>query len=174
MSVPWFMLSPSPVSLAQYAILTWIVSRHLEGSRLIRWVQGFFVVAFFVLIGDAMWSGMCALKWISMFPDDSWQIIFSFGRDILGAGFMFIMMGDQFLEKKLIFTRKTMRWLLICFILQALWFDLAYSPAVTDYTFAWRHGYPLPVVVGSWLIGHWLMRIPLWLAIFSTFRREID
>lgn len=166
------MLSPSPVSLAQYAILTFFVSRRLPGSRIQRVLQGFFVVAFFVLVGDAMWSGLCALKWIPMFPGDAWQIIFSFGRDVLGAGLMLIMMGDLFLEKKLRFNEITWIMLFLAFEMQLFWFLWAPSPAFTDYTFAWRHGFSLDVVFTSWILGHWLMRIPIWLAVWSTFKKD--
>lgn len=168
--VPWFMLSPSFVSIAQYLVLTWLVYRHIEGSKLKRFVLGFMVVAFFVLIGDAIWAGFCGLKWIPMFPSDAEQISFSFLRDLCGILLMIFMAGDLFLERKLRFDAITFTAIATGLIMQFVWFAYAPSPAFTDYTFAFRHGYSFDVVLTAWLLGHWIMRIPIWIAIWSTFR----
>lgn len=170
--VPWFMLSPSPVSLIQYAVLTYFVARKLSGAWWKRAVQGILVTMLFVLIGDAIWAGLCSARWISLFPQDAWQIITSFLRDILGAGVMFLMIGDLFLEKKLRFDGLPLFFLFVCFCFQLIWFTLAPSPAFTDYTFAWRHGYSLDVVFVSWILGHWIMRIPLWLGIWAILKNH--
>lgn len=175
MQLPWFMYSPSPISLMQYAILAWIFwgyflknvqySRH---PRIMAALDAAFTVAFFVVITDAFWCVFCVLKWLPLFPGDALQIYSSLGRDLAAAALFGIIIFDHFKSRVLEFSRTVMGWLILCFGAQAIWFDLAPSPAFTDPTFAWRHGYPLEVVLFTFLISHFLMRIPLWLALLNT------
>ena len=174
--VPWFMLSPSPVSLIQYAILTWIGSRYLRARikykhpRIMSLVQSFLVVAFFVVVTDSFWAGLCALRFIPMFPQDAAQILFSFVRDVVGALLFFLLIGNYFRTGVLSFNLTVKAGLILCLQSQALWFLMAPSPAYTDYTFAWRYGYPLEFVLATWILSHFLMRLPLWMSIIAAFR----
>lgn len=177
--VPWFMLSPSPVSLIQYAVLTWIIGDYLlknieyrRAPRVMSLIEGFFVVAFFVCITDAFWCSFTMLKWVPLHPGDAFQIGSSLLRDLVAALLFFLFIGDYFRQKVLNFSSSVSFWLLICFVSQAAWFWLAPSPAFTDYTYAWKHGYPWISICFSWAISHFIMRIPLWIAIIKT-RREL-
>ena len=174
-AMPWFMLSPSPVSLIQYALLTWILwgyfSRAVNYKRLPRlmsFLDAFFVVAFFVCITDAFWCSFTMLKWLPLHPGNAFQIGSSLLRDLMGALLFFLFIGDYFRQKVLTFNSSVTFWLLICLLSQALWFWLAPSPAFTDYTYAWRHGSDAWIIVGSWILSHFIMRIPLWIAILKT------
>ena len=174
-AVPWFMLSPSPVSLIQYAVLTWIMwgylSRNVEfkkHARLHRLINSFFIVAFFVVLTDAFWVLFSILKWLPLYPGDALQICSSLGRDIMGAALFYVMIGGYFKQKILHFNSSVIFWMCVCFISQAAWFFFSPSPGFTDYTFAWRYGYPVEVVAGSWFLSHFIMRIPLWFAILKT------
>jgi len=169
------MLSPSPVSLIQYAVLTWILwgyfSRAVNYKRLPRimsFLDACFVVAFFVCITDAFWVSFTILKWLPLHPGDSLQIFSSLGRDIMGALLFYLFIGGYFRQHILKFDSPVKMWLLICFLSQAAWFWLAPSPAWTDYTFGWRHGADIGSIVGSWILSHFVMRIPLWVAILKT------
>lgn len=177
--VPWFMLSPSPVSLAQYAILSWIVSRHLikkvkykRAPQLLSLIDGFMISAFFIVLTDAFWCAFCAIKWLPLFPGDLVQISSSFIRDVAASALFLLLIYPLYKEKVLRFSREIMGWILLSFGTQALWFDLAPSPAYTDYSFAWRHGYSWEFILGSFLLSHFIMRLPLWLLILRTLNRK--
>lgn len=174
--VPWFMLSPSPVSLIQYAVLTWIGSRYLRARieykhpRIMSLVESFLVVAFFVVLTDSLWAGLCALKFIPMFPQDANQIIFSFLRDLVGALLFFLLIGNGFRTGVLSLNKYVGAGLYLCLNTQIIWFTLAPSPAYTDYTFAWRSGYSLEFILAGFFLSHFLMRLPLWLSIIAAFK----
>jgi len=178
-AVPWFMLSPSPVSLAQYAVLTWIMwgyfSRAVKYERLPRLMSlldGFFTVALFVCITDAFWVSFTMIKWLPVHPGDLGMLIMSLSRDLAGASLFLLMLWNHFKSGALKFSFPVCFWLLICFGMQFAWFYFASSPAFTDYAYAWRHGSSIGSVIGSWMLSHWLMRVPLWIAILKT-RREL-
>lgn len=173
--VPWYMLSPSPVSILQYLILSWIVSRHLIKTveykrfpQLLSFVDGFMIMGFFVVLCDAFWCIFCALKWLPLFPQDLIQILSSFARDAVACFMLFLLIGDYFLNG--VIRMKRGSWILLgfCILSLGLWFLLAPSIAYTDYTFAWKAGYPLSFVFTDFVFSHFLMRIPLWLLIVSV------
>ena len=173
----WFMLAPSPVSLVQYAILTWFLSRYLikkveyrRAPQLFSLIDGFMIVALFVLIGDLFWCLFCILKWLPLFPWDLIQIVTSLLRNVVGIILFFLLIGDHFFNGVLTFGRSVKFWLLIMFLSQGIWFLWAPSPAYTDYVFAWRHGYSFETIFTSFLLSHFVMRIPLWMSIFSAFK----
>lgn len=174
--VPWFMLSPSPVSLFQYAVLTWIGARYLRARidykhpRIMSLVQSFLVVAFFVVITDSIWAGFCAIRFVPIFPQDALQIISSFLRDLVGALLFFLLIGGYFRNGVLSFGSYVKAGLILCLISQALWFGMAPSPAYTDYTFAWRSGYSLEHILAAFFLSHFLMRLPLWMSIIAAFK----
>ena len=168
------MFSPSPVSLAQYAVLSWVIARHLlkkveykRVPRLVSLVDGFFVVAFFVVVTDAFWCLFCILRWLPLFPNDLVQIVSSFFRDVAGAALFFLLIGGYFRNGVLDFKR-TVPWLFVCFVSQGLWFLLAPSLAFTDYVYAFRHGFSLWFVLGSFVFSHFVMRLPLWVVILKS------
>jgi len=160
------------VSIAQYLILSWIVSRYLiknveykRAPQLLSLVDGFMVMGFFVVLTDAFWCGFCALKWLPLFPGDILQISSSFFRDLVGCLLFFLFIGNYFKTEVLRMNKKAWFMLLICFVSQGLWFLLAPSPAFTDYTYAFRHGFPLEFLAAAFLFSHFIMRLPLWLII---------
>jgi len=173
--VPWYMLSPSPVSLIQYVILSWILSRYLlkkvkytRAPRIMSLIDSFFVVAFFVCITDGFWCLFTAIKWLPLHPEDFLIMGCSLGRDLLGAALFFLMIGGYFKHKILVANSTVVFWVLVCFISQVVWFLLAPSPGFTDYVYAWRHGYSFWIIISSWILSHFVMRIPLWIAILKT------
>jgi len=174
--VPWFMLSPSPVSLIQYVILTWFGARYLreridyEHPWIMSMVHSFLIVALFVVLTDCFCAGLCALKFIPIFPQDADQILFSVARDIVGAILFYLLIGGFFETGVLSFDLNVKVGLLLSLVSQAVWFQLAPSPAYTDYTFAWRYGYSLEFVLGIWMLSHFIMRFPLWISIISAFK----
>lgn len=179
MNVPWFMLSPSPVSLIQYAALTWIMWGYTSKSvkypkhgRILSLLDAFFVVAFFVCITDAFWVVLTIVKWLPLHPGSALQIFSSLGRDVVSALLFGLLICDHFKSGKLNFIPSSLFWLGVCAAAQSIWFFLAPSPVFTDYVYGWRHGAEAGIIMGSWILSHFIMRIPLWLAIIKT-RREI-
>ena len=173
-AVPWFMLSPSPVSLIQYAVLTWILWGYLlkavkykKHPRILAATDAFFIVAFFVVLTDSFWCLFCVLKWLPLYPQDALQIYSSLGRDLVAAVLFWIFIWDHFKTGVLNFSKSAQFWLIICFVSQALWFWLAPSPAFTDYTFAWRHGFSSEFMLVAFAFSHFIMRVPLWLALLN-------
>lgn len=174
--VPWFMLSPSPVSLIQYALLTWMGSRYLrkrveyQHPRIMSLVQSFLIVGFFVVITDSFWAGLQALKFIPMVPGSAEQIVSAFLRDLVAALLFFMLIGGYFRTGVLSYGVPVIAGLLLDLEAQALWFLLAPSPAYTDYTFAWKWGYSLDFILWIWIISHFIMRLPLWMSIIAAFK----
>lgn len=170
-----FVFTPNPFSILQYIILSWIVGSQLlkqikykRMSRIFSWIDGFFIVGFFVVVGDAFWAGWCALRFVPMFPDDLDQILISFFRDITAILFFYMVM-----ERKAVhFSRKVVLGLFVIGASQFAWFFLAPTPAWTDHTFAVRHGYPLDHVLLVYSISHFLMRLPLWFTIIQAVKIE--
>ena len=180
LDVPWFMLSPGIGSLSQYAVLTWILSRHLlktvnykRAPQLLSLVEGFMIVAFFVVVTDAFWCFFCALRWLPTFPQNLLQIVSSFFRDVAAAALFFFMIGGYFRNGVLNF-KKIMPWLLLCFVSQGIWFLLAPSMPYTNYIYAYRIGFPSDFVFGSFILSHFVMRVPLWISIFKSRRLDVS
>lgn len=177
---PWFMLSPSPVSLIQYAALSWILwgyflraAKYEKHARILSLLDAFFTVALFVCLTDAIWVALTMKFWLPLHPGDLWLLIQSLIRDFCGAGLFGLLVFDHFRSGVLELSKSAVFWLLVCALSQAAWFALAPSPVFTDYVYAWRHGSELWIVVFSWILSHWIMRIPLWLAIINVRGRQL-
>lgn len=175
MNLPWFMYSPSPVTLFQYGILIWIfwgyflkVATYKKHPRILAAVDAALLVAFFVVLTDSFWCMLCVLKWLPLFPGDAIQIYSSLGRDLLAAALFGIMICDHLKKGVLQFSKTVIFWLLLSLSFQIIWFSFSPSPAYTDFTFAWRHGYPPAFVLAAFILSHFIMRIPLWLALLNT------
>jgi hypothetical protein len=177
--VPWFMLSPGPASLAQYAILTFIGYRfftknvqYKRFSKLMALTDSAILVGLFVLGTDAVWCVACGLRWVPLFPQDTWQITSSFLRDVAATVFFFLFVGDYFRKGTLRFTFQTKYALLLCVVEMALWFGLAPSIPYTDYIQAWKLGYPAQFIIADFIFSHFLTRIPLWIAFVGVFPKD--
>lgn len=180
MNLPWFMFSPSPVSLIQYAVLTWIfwgyflrAAAYRNHSRILAAIDSFFLVAFFVVLTDSFWCVFCILKWLPLYPQDTLQIFSSLGRDLLAAALFWIFLIDHKRAGVFTFDGSVKFWLLISFISQGAWFFLAPSIIYTDYTQAWIQGSSLEFVLAAWIFSHFIMRIPLWMALINTRRQML-
>lgn len=178
MNLPWFMFSPSPVSLIQYAVLTWIMwgyflrtAKYKKHPRIMAAIDGFFLVAFLVVLTDSFWCVFCILKWLPLYPQDALQIFSSLGRDLLAAALFGIFLLDHKKAGVINFDAPVKFWLLISFISQGAWFLLAPSIIFTDYTQAFLQGSSLEFILAAWIWSHFIMRIPLWLALLNTRRR---
>jgi hypothetical protein len=179
MDVPWFMLSPSPVSLIQYAVLTWIMWGYLLNNvaykkhpRIMSAIDGFFVAAFFVVLTDAFWVIFSLIKWLPLYPGDLSLLLMSLGRD-LGAALLFGLFIFDHFKSGVLQWRIPVFWILISFVVQFLYFCGSSSPAFTDYTYAWRHGSDIGIIIVSWIFSHFILRIPLWIAIINTRRGNL-
>jgi hypothetical protein len=130
-------------------------------------LDGVFTVLFFVVITDAFWVVLSLFRWLPLYPGDLNLLLFSLGRDLAAALLFFLMIGDHFRSGKLNLWG-SLSFVGISFITQSAWYVFSPSPAFTDYTYAWRHGSDIWIIVGSWILSHWIMRIPLWLGILNS------
>lgn len=177
--VPWFMLSPGPVSLVQYAILVFIGYRfflknveYKRLSKIMALTDSTILVGLFVLGTDAVWCAACGLRWAPLFPQDTWQITSSFLRDIVATAFFFLFVGDYFRKGTLKVSFQTTCGLFMCVMVMALWFGLAPSIAYTDYIQAYKNGYSAQFILADFIFSHFLTRIPLWIAFIGVFPKD--
>lgn len=177
--VPWFMLSPGPVSIIQYVILTFIGYRffiknvqYKRLSKLMALTDSAMLIGLFVLGTDAIWCVACGLRWAPLFPQDTWQITSSFLRDLVATVFFFLFVGDYFRKGTLRFTFQTKYALLVCAVVIALWFGLAPNIAYTDYVQAFKNGYSTQFIMADFIFSHFLTRIPLWIAYVGVFEKD--
>jgi hypothetical protein len=177
--VPWWMLSPGPVSIAQYAILTLIGYRFFSKnvqykrfSKLMALTDSAMLVGLFVLGTDTVWCAACGLRWVPLFPQDTWQITSSFLRDVVAVAFFFLFVGDYFRKGMLKVSFQTKYALLVCVVVMALWFGLAPSIAYTDYIQAFKRGYSAQFILADFVFSHFLTRIPLWIAFVGVFKKD--
>jgi len=154
MDVPWFMLSPSPVSFIQYAVLTWImwsyfsrVGKYRKYPRLMSLLDAFSVVIVFVCITDAVWVSLTIWRWLPFHPDSALQIFSSLGRDIVGALVFLLMIWDHFKNGNLDFMSSSVFWLGVCAAAQFVWFAFSPSQIFTDYIWAYKSGSDIGIII---------------------------
>lgn len=154
------MLSPSPFSLAFYAALALYATFKLYRiyghnykrlKPLVALSDAVLMVGFVVVLLDTVWIITCMLRFGWAFPSSVLQLVACLFRN-LG-----IVMLCYVFEKDYLRDRAT-QWTFITFVanvaFMAVWFWLSPSPAYTDWTFAFRNGYPLTTVLTSFLISH--------------------
>lgn len=163
---PWFMLSPSILSLASYWILAiWGIphlSRAYPYSRRPRFsalIDLLFLVGLFVFLSDLFWCVAVLARWVPCFPEETLNVLMYIGRDAAGVAFCFLLTKHLF-DFGIVYFKS---WFFLALALDVgfklLWFFLAPSPAWTDYTFAWKNDFSMDIVMGSFVISHFLGRI---------------
>lgn len=155
-SLPWWALSPSPFSLAFYAILIIIgirklikINEYKRFKHLVAFSDSFFIVGFAILLGDLSWSIICALRFGSMFPKDLLQITLVIARNFVGLLLCYLLVVSN-----LRWTRKTTRYVAVNIMFQIVWFALAAGPQNTDWTYALKNGYSLATIVQAFFVSH--------------------
>lgn len=172
--LPWFAFSPSPWTLIFWAILTFWLYRKIQHKKkadrfiqkLSLWIDGLFIVGFFVLVSDSVWVMGSLNRWGPLFPwGDSFQMILCLFRNAAGLIFLYLLTNQYFKEKFVRISKKFLLGLALNALFMGVWFYLAPSPAFTDWTFAIRYDYDLSVIVFSFFLSHVVGRI-IWFLMF--------
>lgn len=175
--VPWFALSPSPLSLSIYVVMilyaAYKIKKFYPDRRLIlRLTDGFFLTGLTTLSFDSIWIIFSALRWGSLFPwKDVFQLILCFGRNISGLILCILLVLWLFHGGVVKVRRSTILIYAINVIYLAIWFSFSISPAGTDWTYAIRHNAPFQVILTSFFLSHIIGRFPVALFYYSMFCR---
>lgn len=172
--LPWWALSPSPFSIAFYLVLIFFAAGRLRRltdygrfSRLKTLSDAFFLLGFFVLIGDLTWVVACGFRFGLEFFDSLPQLLMAGGRDIAGILLCSYWLRQAQRNCLVNINQHTMRLLLLNAVFIAVWFLLAPNPAWTDWTFAFRHNFSGGVVISSFFISHVLGKFLIGCAFLS-------
>lgn len=159
MNLPWWAFSPSPMTLTFWVLASlygWYKLRNREYrrySQLLRFTDAALILGVVVLFGDLIWVLICILKFGPQYPGEVYQLSLCILRDLMGVIFCLFFSMELIMEKKIDLMGSIPLWgLNILFMV--VWFVIAPDPSLTDWTYAWRYGYPWERVLESFLISH--------------------
>lgn len=160
---PLFYSSPSPWSLAVYAILALIGSRLILSAgahykrwpRFMAWLDALLIVVLVVLIQDTLWLVLNTIRWL---PEYGAKMNFVYWmryvQNLSALTFIFYVMRDKF---RLYFDFE-LRTYGVAFLTYAISlsfaFILASDPSFTDWTYAIRFGYSDFRILWGFFMGH--------------------
>lgn len=161
MDVPWWALSPSPFSIIFYLILAVYITRkllcHVEYRRfkhITAFTDSIFIVGFFVVSLDFIWVIVCYLRFSSLYPESSFNLILCAMRDLTAVILCYLFTASHFKNKLIKASKTTWTLIFINIIFLTAWFILSPTPAYTDWTYAIRHDYPMSTILTSFLTSH--------------------
>lgn len=195
---PWFAVSPSPWSLAFYALFglvgAWILisrwpgiygikddlsSGIKHGSKfykawLLAFLDSLFLLFMIVMIQDSIWLWFNTWKWI--IPSYSgvatfWNYYVRFVENALGFLLFLLLTYGRFKLRVVSFNWKTLSILLIIVAFTNIVFFLAPDQGWSDWTFAVSHHFPDQIILESFLISHVGYKALIALAFLSMFLR---
>lgn len=184
-SLEWFWKSPSVYTLILWGICIFFLARWLHSNKLYKplyktpkrtLIMSMFdaalIVGFVVAFTDSMWCVVCGLRFGSMFPQDSWQIIASFLRDVV-AMLLFLFFIHPFFNLGILkLDQKTKILIVANGVFLSAWFLTAISPAQTDFTYAMIHDFPFETIFRTFLVSHVIGRILFVMLLWSFLRIE--
>jgi hypothetical protein len=173
---PWFYSSPGPLSLAYYGIIIFLGARILlrRGAKYKRekwrWIfaltDSFFINGFIVLSGDLLWITVCAARFLSVYPIETFRVACVFGRNSLGMVLCYMLVGQWFKQKIVSFKKSTFFAYVLLTGFFVVNFLVAPDPSWTDWTLAIRWGqdttYILASLIVSYGVGKTLGTILFW------------
>ena len=161
MEVPWWALSPSPVSILFYLLLAFYAMKRLlqvkhypKWTYVVTFTDALLLVGFVVLLLDACWVLVCAIRFLPEYPGSFFQLAFSFCRDIAGVVFCYLLTSSLFKHRIFTIRQQTPILFVLNLLFLIVWFWAAPSPAYTDWTFAIRNDYGWDVVAASFVMSH--------------------
>jgi hypothetical protein len=181
---PWFAVSPSPWSLAFYAVMAAIGSQllihrvHYERwHRLLAFIDALFLLGLIVFTQDTIWLVCNTLRWIiPMYSGTAtfFNYYVRFPQNILGAMLMVLLTWGLWRLKVVSIKFQTFLFFICIAVFTALVFALAPNQAFTDWTFAVSYGFPDPVILEAFLISHVGYKALIALAFLSLFNKIED
>jgi len=159
LDVPWYMLSPSPYSLAVWSFLAYFQAKKLNPFSWREWMKAFsicaFTLGFVVLPFDCLWVIFQNIRFGYLYPDERWFTLFSsLARNLLLL--LLCIYESREVHEYLNFTALSGHVDFI--ILFTIWFGLAPDPSWTDWTYAYRFGYGGVRTAEAFLISHVFMK----------------
>jgi hypothetical protein len=181
---PWFAVSPSPWSLAFYALMAAIGSQLLihrvhykRWPRLLAFIDALFLLGMIVFIQDSIWLVCNTVKWIIplySYTANFWNYYVRFPQNILGAMLMLLLTWGLWRLKVVSIKIKTFLVFVCITVFTFLVFALAPNQAWTDWIFAVSHGFPDQVILEAFLISHVGYKALIALAFLSLFSKIED
>jgi hypothetical protein len=179
---PWFAISPSPWSLAFYAIMGIIGGRQLlkQGAefkrfrRISAFLDALFILGIIVFLQDTIWLLANTWKWI--IPQYLGIATFTnywirFPQNIVGALFFWLVSAwGEWKAGMVSFKLNTLRMFSLIAVMTCIVFALAPNQAWTDWTFAVSHAYSDQIIVESFIISHVGYKILIALAYLTLFQ----
>ncbi len=156
----WWMLSPSPFTLAFYAACSlygaWKIRRIYGDSYkrlkfLTALTDAVFMFGFLVVLLDSIWIIICGLRFGWVFPNSVPQLLASLFRNAMILALCYLY-AHRYLQARA--TDKTFLMIVVNVAFMAVWFAVSPSPAWTDWTYAFRNGYSWATVITSFFVSH--------------------
>lgn len=156
--VPWYMLSPSPYSLAVWSFLAFFQAKKFKPSTVKEWLYSFSLCAFslglIVLPFDCLWVIFQNLRFGYLYPDERFYTLFS---SLLRNMLLLLLCIYETREVHEHLNLDALFNLFYFIPIFAVWFT-APDPSWTDWTYAWRFGYGGLRTFYAFLISHVLMK----------------
>jgi len=179
----WFAVSPSPWSLAFYAVMAAIGSQLLlnlgakykRAQRLMAFLDALFLLGIIVFIQDTIWLLINTWRWI--LPLYSGTATFSnyyirFPQNIVGALLLFLLTWGLWKGKLVNFNKKTVFWFAVIASFTFTVFLLAPGQQFTDWVYAVHFGYSDQIILQAFLISHIEYKLLIALAFLSLFPKK--
>jgi len=179
----WFAVSPSPWSLAFYAVMALIGSQILlnlgakyrRAQRLMAFLDALFLLGIIVFIQDSIWLIFNTWRWI--LPLYSGTATFlnyyvRFPQNIMGAALMILLTWGVWKSNLVAFRKKTIFWFAVISAFTFTVFLLAPGQQLTDWTYAISHGYSDQIILQAFLISHIGYKLLIALAFLSLFPKK--
>lgn len=153
--VPWWALSPSPMTLTFFGILSFYGAYKLKSATVRGWIGNFaesaFVLGLVIMPFDSSWQIFQWLKWGFLYPRESQMVINVLIRNT--AIFSLCLLSSWKLSEKTnrVILKNTV-FVLIPILILILKFAVALDPGWTDWTYPMRFESSSPWQL-SYLIG---------------------
>ena len=180
---PWFAVSPSPWSLAFYAIMALIGSRLLlnlgakyrRAPRLMAFLDALFLLGIIVFIQDTIWLIINTWRWILPLYSGTatfFNYYIRFPQNIVGTMLLILLTWGLWSSKLVDFRKRTVLWFAVIAAFTFLVFSLAPGQQLTDWTWAISHGYSDLIILQAFLISHIGYKLLIALAFLSLFTKK--
>lgn len=178
---PWFAISPSPFSMAFYAVMAAIGSQlliHRVNYRRVPMLLGFldslFLLGILIFIQDTFWLICNTVKWIIPLYSgvaNFWNYYVRFPQNILGALLLLLLTWHLWKSKTVRFKKGTWICLVLIYSITLINFILAPNQAFSDWVFAANHDYADWIVIQGFILNV-IIKVILGLAFLSMFKIE--
>ena len=153
----WYTISPSPWSIALYAIWAWWAvkkipeDRYIRFKRLAAWVDAIWVAGVVVLVGDILWVMAAWIRWMPTYPGELTLLVNSQIRNMSMLTICILMSWKLWETKMVQWGSAVFRLWGVNLLFLLLWFGVAPSLEWTHWVYALENGYTIWPY--AWAIG---------------------